>query len=269
VADLYVDPAERRTFSDYVLQQGRVTHYELRLKRRDGSALWGAITARVIQDTARDTVYFDCTLEDVTEQHRVRQALHESEKRFRDLAESLPQVVFETDAHGQITFVNRMGYEVFGYAPDDIERGFDVLQTIIPADRDRARQLFHSLKGQSLTDEEYLAVHHNGQTFPVVVYASPILRDGQVIGLRGFVIDITERKRVEAAEREQRTLAEALRDTAAALNSTLDFESVLDLILTNVDRIAPCDCASILLLSRDRQMAHSVRMTLRPDITVP
>jgi PAS domain S-box-containing protein len=269
-ADLYADPAERLAFSNYLLENGRVADYELHLKRRDGSSLWGSITARVIQDRARDTLYFDCTLADVTEQHRVRQALRESEQRFRDLAESLPQVVFETDAHGQITFVNRMGYEVFGYAPDDIERGFDVLQTVTPADRERAGQMIRRIvKGEVSTGEEYLALCRDGRTFPVVVYSSPVLREGRVAGLRGFIIDITERKRVEAAEREQRTLAEALRDTSAALNSTLDFESVLDLILANVDRIAPCDCVSILLLSNDRQTAHSVRLTLRPGITVP
>ncbi len=269
VADLYVNPAERLAFSDHLLHHGRVANYELRLKRRDGSALWGAITARVIQDQARETVYFDCTLEDVTEQRRVRQALLESEERFRDLAESLPQVVFETDATGRMTFVNRMGYEVFGYTPADIERGFNVLQTIAPTERARARHLIRPVKGQATIGEEYTAVRRDGQMFPMAVYVSPILRDDHAVGLRGFVIDITERKRVEAAEREQRTLAEALRDTAAALNSTLDFESVLDLILTNVDRIAPNDCATILLISADRQTAHSVRLAVRPGISVP
>ena len=270
VADLYADPAERLAFSDLVLHQGRVTHYELRLKRKDGSPLWGSVTARVVHDDARAMVYFDCTLEDVTGQRRVQQALQDSEQRFRDLAESLPQVVFETDENGQLTFVNRLAYEVFGYTPDDIERGFDVLQTITPADRERARHMVGRIaKGEVSTGEEYLAVRRDGRPFPVAVYSSPILRAGRVAGLRGFIIDITERKQMEAAEREQRALAEALRDTAAALNSTLDFESVLDLILTNVDRIAPNDCASILLLSDDRQTAHSVRLTLQPGATVP
>jgi PAS domain S-box-containing protein len=54
--------------------------------------------------------------------------------------------------------------------------------------------------------------------------------------------------RLFAAEHEQRTLAEALRDTAAAVNSTLDFDTVLDRILTTVERIAPHDMATILLI---------------------
>ena len=55
------------------------------------------------------------------------------------------------------------------------------------------------------------------------------------------------RQRSEVAEREQRALSEALRDTAAALNSTLNFDEVLDRILTNVGRVVPHDAATIML----------------------
>jgi PAS domain S-box-containing protein len=54
-----------------------------------------------------------------------------------------------------------------------------------------------------------------------------------------------------AAEREQRTLAEALRDTAAAVNRTLDLEQVMDSLLGNVGRVAPHEAAFILLIEGD------------------
>jgi signal transduction histidine kinase len=56
------------------------------------------------------------------------------------------------------------------------------------------------------------------------------------------------RQRSEAAEREQRALAEALRDTAAALTSTLDFDEVLDRILANVGQVVPCEAANVMLI---------------------
>jgi GAF domain-containing protein len=56
------------------------------------------------------------------------------------------------------------------------------------------------------------------------------------------------RQQSETAEREQRALAEALRDTTAALNSTLDQSEVLDRILTDVGRVVPHDSANILLI---------------------
>lgn len=60
-----------------------------------------------------------------------------------------------------------------------------------------------------------------------------------------------QRNRTEIAEREQRALAEALRDTAAVLGSTLDFDEVLDRILSNVGEVVPHDAASITLIEGD------------------
>ena len=57
-----------------------------------------------------------------------------------------------------------------------------------------------------------------------------------------------ENARLYVAEQEQRALAESLRDTAAALNSTLDFDTVLDRILANVGRVVPHDHANVMLI---------------------
>lgn len=59
---------------------------------------------------------------------------------------------------------------------------------------------------------------------------------------------LESRKQMVEAEREHRALAEALRDTAAVLNSTLNSDEVLERILENVGRVVPHDCANIMLL---------------------
>jgi len=69
--------------------------------------------------------------------------------------------------------------------------------------------------------------------------------------LADILWDITERKRAEEREREQRALAEALSDTAAALNGTLDPNEVLDRVLDNVGRVVPHDAANIMLLDKN------------------
>jgi diguanylate cyclase (GGDEF)-like protein len=60
--------------------------------------------------------------------------------------------------------------------------------------------------------------------------------------------DISKRKQIEQCEKDNRALAEAMRDTAAALNSTLKLEEVFDRILTNVGLVAPHDAVNIMLL---------------------
>jgi len=71
--------------------------------------------------------------------------------------------------------------------------------------------------------------------------------------------ELTVRKQAEEAEREQRTFAEALRDTANALNSTLNLEDVFDRILTNASRVVPHDAVNVMLLDPTRTTARIVR----------
>ena len=63
-----------------------------------------------------------------------------------------------------------------------------------------------------------------------------------------IAFDITERKWAEETERQLRALSDALRDTAAALNSTLNFREVLERILLNVGKVVPHESANIMLL---------------------
>jgi PAS domain S-box-containing protein len=66
VADLYTNPEERQLFSTRLLSQGSVTGAELHLKKRDGTPLWGSVTATVAYDKTGEPVHFDCTVEDIT-----------------------------------------------------------------------------------------------------------------------------------------------------------------------------------------------------------
>jgi len=67
---------------------------------------------------------------------------------------------------------------------------------------------------------------------------------GHIITIR----DITRRKNLEKVQEDQRHLAEALADSAAVINSTLELDEVLDRILENVGEVVPHDAADISLL---------------------
>ncbi|NIO07226.1 MAG: response regulator, partial [Deltaproteobacteria bacterium] len=72
-------------------------------------------------------------------------------------------------------------------------------QMIVPEDRDRAKEnIRRILSGEKLGGNEYQALRKDGSTFPVIIYSSPIIREGRPVGLRGIIVDITEHKRLEA-----------------------------------------------------------------------
>jgi len=135
---------------------------------------------------------------DITGRKLAEEALLESEERFRNMANMLPQTIFESDEKGNFTFVSSQGYQTFGYTEADVAAGMNVLKTIIPGDHGRAiESISRRIGGEQFSPNEYTAITKDGRTFPVVIYASPIIKDSGYAGMRGMVIDITERKQME------------------------------------------------------------------------
>jgi PAS domain S-box-containing protein len=144
-----------------------------------------------------------------TRHAHVEKALAESERRFRELVELLPEVVFETDARARLVYLNRQARALTGYGDEELARGITSLDMLVPEDRQRARDAIGEIfKGRDLGHNEYTALRKDGTTFPVTVHSQPIVRDGKLVGLRGTVLDISQRKKVEDALRQAKQEAE-------------------------------------------------------------
>ncbi|APG28627.1 hypothetical protein A7E78_12695 [Syntrophotalea acetylenivorans] len=141
---------------------------------------------------------------DISRRKADEEALRQSEERFRELADLLPQSVFEADQQGRVTFANRMALQFAGWSDEDLARQPSVIDLLGPEDRQRAAANFQRvLAGELLLNEEYsLQVSAESSPVTVVVAAAPIVRQEQVVGLRGIAVDVTERLAVERIARE-------------------------------------------------------------------
>ncbi|MBN1236002.1 MAG: response regulator [Methanotrichaceae archaeon] len=148
---------------------------------------------------------------------KAEEAMKESERRYRELAELLPQTVFEVDAQGDIIFANSFGLTTFGYTPEDLKKGLHVIEVMAFKERNRIIEDFspqaippsQTVQTQPLqSSEEYLMLRKDGSTFPGMVYATRIERDGKFVGWRGIITDITRRKESEEALRQAKEAAE-------------------------------------------------------------
>ncbi len=155
---------------------------------------------------------------------------------------SLSDGLLTIDLSFRILEINPAAEHILGLAAEDAigQVGNDVLGDWFD------RTVVHPRK-QTNPEEVSLGRGVDQRQYDVMV--SPLIdRRGEHSGSLVILRDITRRKRMETAEREQRFLAEALRDTAAALNSTLEITEVLDSILGNVERVVPHRAASIMLI---------------------
>jgi PAS domain S-box-containing protein len=153
---------------------------------------------------------------DVNERKKAEEVLRRSEEKYRELANCLPEIVFETDMNGQLVFANERAAEISGYSLSEIEKGLNILQFIAPEDRERGTKIIQRLlAGGGCVPAEYTFVRKDGTTFPALITATPRISENAVTGLRGLVIDITERKKVmnalrESEEKYRRQFEEAL-----------------------------------------------------------
>lgn len=144
---------------------------------------------------------------------------------FQGWAELLPQYAFEVDIDGIITYANQQAFDAFGYTHDEFGKGLNALDMFIPEDRDRIKKVIARLLGREKIPElELTALRKDGSTFPVIAYGAPITEQENPIGVRGFVVDISERKQTENAliesEAKFRTIFENANDEIVYLDES-------------------------------------------------
>jgi diguanylate cyclase (GGDEF)-like protein/PAS domain S-box-containing protein len=164
--------------------------------------------------------------------------------------ENMDDIFIVLDIHGNIVDFNRAAQITLAPSPPTVGASPTTLS------QPWAAIFQHHADTSSYTEE--ITLELDGSTHAYELTISQI-QDKQSHNLGKFFLfhDITKLKQAENDEREQRILAEALRDTAEALNSTLNFDSVLEKILENVERVVPIDAANIALLEGDQ--LHYVR----------
>jgi len=151
---------------------------------------------------------------DITEQKRAEESLKESKEKYKELANSLPEIVFETDKKGNLLFVNRNAFNITGYTKEDVERGVNVVEFIIPEERERLKENIQKLlSGVEIGGSEYTALKKDGSTFSIIIHSKVIVHRGKSFGLRGIIFDITEKMKAEEkiieSERTLRTILAA------------------------------------------------------------
>ena len=118
-----------------VLSTGRTMMREIEIVRPNGQRRFVSSTNMAVRDSAGAIVAAVVILIDNTDQVKARAALMQSEHRFRDLADALPQIVWTADASGAVDYYNQQWNNYFGITvdgspvswarvihPDDFER---------------------------------------------------------------------------------------------------------------------------------------------------
>ena len=220
-------PDDRQPTHEAIRQtlQGKVDYdVEFRVIWPNGSVRWIAAKGRCLYDYTGKAVRMMGTTQDITERKHTEEALRQSEERYRMLSESIPEMVWTTNAQGITDYTNQRWYEYSGLTleetvgtgwhkvlhPDDLEatiqRWQESLQTGIPFENEQrfkrasdGTYRWHLVRAYPLTDNQ-----------------------GNIIKWFGTCTDIHDQKQIEQQRAHLLELEQAARAEAEAANRVKD-----------------------------------------------
>ncbi len=209
---LYADPARREEFARRIERDGVVSRFESQVRRKDGEIIWISENARSVRDAAGQVLYYEGTVEDITERKRTEETLRLSEMRFRLVWESSADGMRLTDAEGDVLGVNPSYCRLVGRPASELEgRPFT---EVYGEGEDRAhmlatyRQRFAAREIRARFERQIRFA--DGKVADVEVSTSYMELGGGEALLLSVFHDVSERRRTEDALRKSELLFHSL-----------------------------------------------------------
>ena len=199
----YADPEDRRVLFELLAKKGTVKDYEVKLKRKDGTTFDARITVVLQRDLQGNVLRAEAILRDITERKKMRNALSESEEKYRRQFEEALDAIFVADAEtGILVDCNPAACELVGRAKSEI---VGMHQRILHPPEENEGEFSRTFKehlgkkkGQTLESQ---VITKSGEIKDVAIKAN-ILTLGNKTLMQGVFRDVTERKKAEERLKE-------------------------------------------------------------------
>ncbi|HZW12925.1 MAG TPA: PAS domain S-box protein [Noviherbaspirillum sp.] len=201
-----------KTFSE-VFRTGTPVHgFDWAMVRKDGSTVVGEGSVQLVRNLDGEPTGFRGILRDVTERRKVEQALRESEEKYRGILETIEDAYYEVDLHGDIVMCNGALCRMLGYTAEEmIGKSSSMFQT--PEVADTIFGIFNTVyrTGVPANSFDWPMVRKDG-SHGFGEGSVQLVRNlkGQIVGFRGILRDVTERRKMEQALRESEARFRAL-----------------------------------------------------------
>jgi PAS domain S-box-containing protein len=190
----------KRIFEEKAKNKEKILGLQETLVCKDGSSVTLETNASPFFDSDGKLLGYCAASRDITHLKKTEDALRESERRYRNLVETIDEYIAESDATGRCTYASPKIFDFIGYQPEELvgKRPFDFME---PAEALRVKTIFYekAVKHEPFDYLENTLIHKNGTAVVMETSGTPFFgEDGKLLGYRTISRDITRRK--EAAE---------------------------------------------------------------------
>lgn len=207
--------------------------YEYNLITKNGKKIEAIITTRLINYEGEKAILGIVT--DITEFKKTEEMLRQNEERFRTIVETAPGMLMITDSDGKNIYISPNCKKLLGYSQEELMG--KMIWWVHEDDTSRAKKIYEQTfqKGTGGKDFEYKAVKKNGEIWHASSSWEPLRdKEGKFQGVIMQTIDITERKRAEAALRESEEKYRAIFESFYDVYYRTDKEGVVTIISPSV-----------------------------------
>ena len=187
----------------HTLATGQPFDMEFPLRGQDGEFHWFLTRVMPMKDADGRVVRWFGTNTDITEREQNRVALRHSEEQYRSFVEASAQVVWTTNAVGEVD-MDIPSWQAFTGQAAEEARGLGWMDVIRHEDHGRVVEAWHrAVQSCGLYEVEYLLRRHEGDGRNILARGVPVLNpDGSIREYIGTCIDITDRRRQKEELRE-------------------------------------------------------------------
>jgi len=240
--------------------QGRLSEVETLQQRKDGSLIDVSISSAPLRDSRGNIIGVMAVIVDITGPKKAKEALRDSEDRYRDLVENSQDLICTHDLEGRIISANPWAAKILGYEVDTILQ-MNIRDFLVPEVRRGVEVYLYRIRKNGAA-KGLLQVQTATGERRIWEYNNTLRNKGMAVPIvRGMAHDITERKRAEEAMRENEMKLKTLFEVLPIGVSILDAER-------NIAFINPA-LGRILNMTKDGLVRgdYMSRKYLRPDGT--
>jgi PAS domain S-box-containing protein len=225
-SEYYLQLEDRTRWRSMMEAEDIIKDFPIQVRKYDGSIIWVNDVARVVRDEQGEVLYYEGSVEDITDRKQFEEEIQRQKEYFEALFVNNPVAVVTADLDGIVVSWNPMAESLFGFSRDEAV-GVPLDDLVAQDDAVRSEALGYTNQVLELDRVQVTTkrTRKDGTLVDIELLALPIMVSNELMGFIAIYHDISERIKFEEEILRQKEYFEALFLNSPVAVLTADLEA--------------------------------------------